>query len=73
MNKFLKVKLFDKSKTDEERKEVILNPLAISAILPNDEKDVIKMQNGDVYEVVHASYYPTENLLHALEIVVKKS
>ena len=72
MNKFLEVTLYDKSKTEDDRQKVILNPLAISSILPNDEKDVIRMHNGDEYEVEHASYYPTNNLLHALRIDINK-
>lgn len=72
MNKFLEVTLYDKSKAENDRQKVILNPLAISSILPYNEKDVIRMQNGDEYEVEHASYYPTNNLLHALRIDIKK-
>lgn len=72
MNKFLEVKLFDNSKADDDKQKVIINPLAISSIQPSEGKDVIKMQNGDVFEVVHALYYPTGNLLHALQIDIKK-
>jgi hypothetical protein len=72
MNKFLEVKLFDKSKADDDMQNVIINPLAISSIQPSEEKDVIKMQNGDVFEVVHTHYYQTSNLLHALQTNIKK-
>ena len=67
MNRFFEVKLYDESKTEEEKQKVILNPLAISSILPGNEKDIIKMQNGDVYEVEHTSYYPAKKLNDALK------
>ena len=73
MNKFFEVKLFDKSKDEDDKQKVIINPLAISSILPSEEKDVIKMQNGDEYVVEHVSNYPaTNNLLAALKIEIKK-
>lgn len=72
MNQFFEVTLYDKSKTEDDRQKVILNPLAISSILSYGERDVIRMQNGDEFEVGHASYYPTNNLLHALRIDIKK-
>ena len=67
MRKFLEVKLYDKSKVEDEKQVVILNPLAISSIIPGDEKDIIKMQNGDVYEVEHKLYSPTTGLHDALK------
>jgi len=67
MYKFFKVNLYDNSKSTDEKQVVVLNPLAISSILPGDEKDIIKMQNGDIFEVEHTSYNPSTKLNEALK------
>ena len=81
MNSFLKLRLYEEAFTgDNDDRPVIINPLAISSIELKGDFDIVTMQNGDKFNIVHTDTATSQNpwsgatslLSNALQLKIKK-